>query len=304
MTQNSYPSLPEFDYIRPQTLMEASQFLAKHPTDARPFLGGTDCFVRMRDRVWKVNYLVDLKQLPGMKEIRTLPGEGLEIGAAVNMNKLIENREVREHFPVLVQAASQVGGYQLRSRATVVGNICNASPCGDTIGPCLAYDSILVIHTDSTEKKLPLKDFFLGPGRTRLTPGEVVKSIFLSFPPRDMKGIYLSIGRNALGDLASVAVTVLGWSAKDAPSGHRFRIYLSAVAPTVISVPAAEKFLADHKLTDGVIDQAASIARETCKPIDDIRSGKEYRRAMVRELTKRALQNVLEQLQGKSKVGK
>lgn len=301
---NSLPSLPDLDYIKPSSFDEASQFLANHPTDARPFLGGTDCFVRLRDRAWKANYLVDLKHLSGMKELRILPGGGLEIGAAVNMNKVIEDREVKGHFPVLVQAASQVAGYQLRSRATVIGNICNASPCDDTVGPCLAYDGILTIHAGSTEKKLPVKDFILGPGKTQLVPGEIVKSIFLPFPPKGAKGTYLSIGRNAMGDLAAVAVTALGWPAEDAPSGCRFRIYLSAVAPTVIPVPEAEKFLASHKVNDESIDQAATLAMETCRPIDDIRSGKEYRKAMVKELVKRALHHVVGQLHGIDKEGK
>jgi carbon-monoxide dehydrogenase medium subunit len=158
-----------------------------------------------------------------------------------------------------------------------------------------------MIHTETGKKKLPLKEFFQGPGKTRLLPGEIVKSIFLPCPPSGAKGTYLSIGRNAMGDLAAVAVTVLGWSAKSSTSGYQFRIYLSAVAPTVIPALEAEEYLASHKVSDEVIDKTAALAMDASSPIDDIRSGKEYRKAMVKELTKKALLQVIGQLKGKDK---
>lgn len=293
---NSLPSLPDFEYIKPATFSDATQFLVDHPTDARPFLGGTDCFVRMRDRAWQLDFLVDVKNLPGMNDIKTLPSEGLVIGAAVNMNRIIAHPEVKKHFPVLAEAASQVAGYQLRTRATVVGNICNASPCGDTIGPCLAYDGVLSVQGSAGERIVLLKEFFIGPGKTVLKPGDIVQSIFLPFPPSDIKGKYLSIGRNAFGDLAIVAVTVLAWSDATAKSGYRFRLYLSAVAPTVIPVPDAEKYLLDHQLNDMSLRQVAVLAMNACNPISDIRSSKEYRREMVKALTERALHDVVAQI--------
>jgi carbon-monoxide dehydrogenase medium subunit len=132
-----HPGLPEFDYIKPTTLEEASTFLAQHAGEARAFSGGTDTFVRMRDGAWQDKYLVDVKGLPGMNDLKFDPAKRLTVGAAVNMNRLIASPEVNEHYPVLAEAAHTVASYQLRTRTTITGNICNASPAGDTIGACL-----------------------------------------------------------------------------------------------------------------------------------------------------------------------
>jgi carbon-monoxide dehydrogenase medium subunit len=133
MITHTHPTLPEFDYIRPESLVEASQFLAQHPNEARPFLGGTDVFVRMRDGFLAPKFLVDLKSLDGTNDMLYDPEAGLTLGAAVNMNRVIASPEVRTNYPILVEACRSVASYQLRTRATVVGNICNASPAGDTI---------------------------------------------------------------------------------------------------------------------------------------------------------------------------
>ncbi len=146
MSLDAHPELPEFDYIRPASLQEASRFLAEHAGEARPLLGGTDIFVRMRDGFWHDRYLVDVKKLDGTDELRFDPVDGLTIGAGVNMNRIMAHPAVQQHYPALAEACRWVATYQLRTRATVVGNICNASPAGDTIGACLLYDGVLKVH--------------------------------------------------------------------------------------------------------------------------------------------------------------
>jgi CO/xanthine dehydrogenase FAD-binding subunit len=129
----AHPTLPEFDYVKPTTLVEASQLLVDHAGEARPLTGGTDIFVRMRDGVWEDKYLVDVKALEGLDGITFDPTAGLTIGAACNMNRVSADPQVSEQYSVLAEAIESVASYQLRSRATIVGNICNASPAGDTI---------------------------------------------------------------------------------------------------------------------------------------------------------------------------
>lgn len=294
---NALPGLPKFEYIRPSSLEEAIGFLAGHPTDARPFSGGTDCFVRMRDRVWKPQYLVDIKHLQGAQELHFDPVTGLTVGAAVNMNRVAALPQAQKYYPVLAEAVKQVGGYQLRNRATIVGNLCNASPGGDTLGACLAYQARLNVYGPAGGRKEALKGFFIGPGKTILKPGEIVLSLELPLPPADAKGKYESIGRNALGDLAIVAVTVLGFPETDAKSGFAFRIILSAVAPVPLEAEAAQNLLSEKPVTDGSIQQAAELAMQASRPIDDIRGSKTYRKEMVRALTLRALTDVWSQLQ-------
>ncbi|MGE5774806.1 MAG: FAD binding domain-containing protein, partial [Chloroflexota bacterium] len=117
MNVDTHPALPEFEYIRPATLTEASNFLSQHPDRARPFLGGTDVFVRMRDGFIKPEFLVDVKNLDGTNELRFDPQAGLTIGAAVNMNYVAASPEVQAHYPLLVEACRSVASYQLRTRA-------------------------------------------------------------------------------------------------------------------------------------------------------------------------------------------
>src|SRR5512139_3540304 len=163
MGLNTHPTLPEFEYIRPGTLAEAVEFLAHHPDTARPFLGGTDVFVRMRDGFIAPDFLVDVKNLDGTSDLKFDPQAGLSIGAAVNMNRVIASPDVQAHYPLLAEACRSVASSQLRTRATIVCNICNASPAGDTIGACLIYEGVLHIHGVSGLRKAPISEFFLGP---------------------------------------------------------------------------------------------------------------------------------------------
>lgn len=296
---NPTPGLPEFDYVKPASLAEASQFLAYHQGEARPFMGGTDTFVRMRDGFWTEKYVVDVKNLDGMAAISFDPEAGLTMGASVNMNKVVASPEINEHYPLLVEAAHSVASYQLRSRATIVGNVCNASPAGDTIGACLVYGGVLKIHGVDGLREEPLSSFFAGPGKTVLKPGDIATAITFPPPPAGHAGRYLKLGRNALSDLAIVGVTVLGYPEGESTSGYRFRIALASVAPTPLIAATAQKILADKPLTAAVIAEAAQAAMDSCNPIDDVRGSGRYRKYMVRNLTQRGVKEVFEMMSGR-----
>ena len=298
---NAHPSLPRFELFQPATLPEASQFLHEHPTDSRPFLGGTDLFVRMRDGVLKPSTLVNLKTIPGMNEMCFDPQEGLTIGVAVTMNHVIAAADAQLHYPLLVEACRSVASYQLRNRATIVGNICNASPAGDSIGAALLYEGELKIFSSEGEKSLPLKDFFVGPGKTKLKSGEIVTALHLPLPPKGQQGAYCKLGRNVISDLSIVGVAVLGYPDATTKSGLRFRIALASVAPTPLVAKQAEEILASQPISEAVIRQAAEAARQACSPIDDVRASATYRRAMVERCTFRTVMNVWQRLQKNGK---
>ena len=299
MTINARPELPEFDYIRPTTLVEASNFLAQHPGEARPMLGGTDIFVRMRDGFWHDKYLVDVKNLDGTADLRFDPRIGLTIGAGVNMNRVIASSEVLAHYPLLAEACRSVASYQLRTRATIVGNICNASPAGDTIGACLAFDGVLKIHGVDGYRQVPLVAFFLGPGKSTLQPGDIVTAIHLPIPSEGSAGTYIKLGRNKWSDLSIVGVTAYGFPDPAAVSGYRFRIVLASVAPVPLVVATAQEYLATNPPTREAFKQAARLAQEACHPIDDVRGSARYRKAMVLNLTEKALNLVWEEIKSK-----
>lgn len=289
---NPHPGLPEFDYIKPASLQEASVFLAEHPGEAIPFLGGTDCFVRMRDRAWNVKYLVDVKHLDGHGRIIFLPKKGLTIDAAASMNQVISSPDVNYYYPLLVEAAHSVASYQLRTRATIVGNICNASPAGDTIGACIVLDGQLQVYNASGPRQEPLRNFFKGPGKTVLQPGDIVTGISFPISPGGCVGRYIKLGRNKIGDLAIVGVTVLGFPAPENVSGYRFKIALASVAPIPLAPGRAEAILAEAPLTPETIQAAAVAAMDACTPIDDVRGSARYRKYMVRNLTRQAVTDV------------
>ncbi len=289
--------IAEFDYLRPKTPQEAVDFLAAHNGQARPFMGGTDLFVRLRDGVHReTQYVVDLKGLPGMLDMAFDPATGLRMGAAVNMNRMIAFPAVQAHYPLLAEAARTVASYQLRTRATAAGNLCNASPASDTAPACLVLDARVVLFGPDGERRLPLNGFFTGPGQTQMRPGEIMTAVEFPPPPAGHAGRYIKLGRNTVGDLAIVGVAALGFPDETAASGYRFRIALASVAPVPLRAMAAEEVLTQAPLTDEMIDAAAGAAMDAVTPIDDVRGSAQYRRLMVRNLTRRAVGEVLGRL--------
>lgn len=284
--KDAHPGLPEFDYVKPASLAEASRFLAENPGISRPFMGGTDTFVRLRDGFWKeTRFLVDVKGLDGSPGVTFDPKHGLTIGSAVNMNRMSADPNVLQHYPVLAEAAATVASYQLRSRATIVGNLCNSSPAGDTLGAALLLDGVLRVHGVAGFRDEPLATFFHGPGRNALKPGDIVTSVRFPVPPVGYAARYLKLGRNAVGDLAIVGVTALGHP--QAGSGYRFRLALAAVGPTPVVMD-----LSTQAPGPDWFEAAAVQAMDTCTPIDDVRGTARYRKLMVRNLTRKSLTQV------------
>ncbi len=296
MSLDAHPALPEFDYIKPKTLAEASQFLAGHAGEARPMMGGTDIFVRMRDGAWCDRYLLDVKGLGRAQEIDYSPTDGLFIGAGVNMNQVIAFPPIWEHYRVLAQAAASCASYQIRTRATIAGNICNASPAGDTIGACLLLRGELDVHGVNGMREERLQSFFHGPGKTALRPGDIVTSLRLPVLPDGAAGTYIKLGRNKISDLAIVGVTVVGWPDESVASGFRIRLALASVAPIPLVVDGIEARLAEHQINEATILEAAQLAMDACDPIDDVRASARYRKYMVRNLSARGLSEVWQQL--------
>jgi carbon-monoxide dehydrogenase medium subunit len=214
------------------------------------------------------------------------------------MNRVIASPEVRSHYPLLAEACRSVASYPLRTRATVVGNICNASPAGDSIGACLVLDGVLAVHGVNGARKEALASFFLGPGKTRLAAGDVVTALHLPPPPQGSVGVYLKLGRNQLSDLSIVGVTALGHPDSKCASGYRFRLALASVAPVPFVPVEAQGHLASHPISSEALREAAQLAADACAPIDDVRGSARYRKLMVRNLCATALAQVWGGLSG------
>lgn len=282
--------LPRFDYFRPKTVQEVIDLLAEHEEDARIFAGGTDLLVLMRDRIARPKYLIDIKNIEELKELSYDAESGLSIGAAVTLNEIIESDVVRERFRVLWSAANSLADPTIRNRATLTGNICNASPASDTAPALLVLDAEVEAVSKEGERAIPIGEFFTGVKRTSLKPGEFVKTIRVPNPPEGAKGEYLKWGRSRGEDLAIVGVAALVANSKRGI----MRIALSSVAPTPVRIFEAEKIPREGGSRDEQIDRAVRAVLERISPISDVRGSREYRLHMAEVLTRRVLRQLLE----------
>jgi carbon-monoxide dehydrogenase medium subunit len=285
------PGLPSFDYVRASTADQVVRLLEEHRQAARLLMGGTDLFPQMRDGALQPDIVVDVKHLPGMRDVIFERGQGLTVGAAVTMNEIARHPAVQAHYALLAEAASAVGSYQVRNRATIGGNLCNASPCADTALAALVLEGRVVLNGPGGEREVPVEAFFLGPGQTALGAAEFVTAVRFPPPVRGACGRHLKLSRNKLGDLSLVSVAVWGFPDGTA-SRYQFRIGLGAVAPTVVRARQAEQALAAGPPGEEALALAAERARRAASPIDDVRASAGYRRAMVHNLTVRGLREV------------
>lgn len=280
--------LPKFNYIRPKSVGELVNLLAEHGEDAKIFTGGTDLLVLMRDRIVRPKHLIDIKGIEELCEL-SHDGRGLRIGAAVTLNQLIESDVVKERFKALWDAARSMADPALRNRATLVGNICNASPASDTAPALLVLDAEVEVAGKDGERVIPIQEFFVGVKRTSLKPGEFVKAVRIQDPPEGTKSSYLKWGRTRGEDLAVVGVAALVGN-----SGKKLVcIALSSVAPTPLLIKEVGKIFEGGGSAEEQIDRAVSLVAEKISPITDIRGGKEYRVHMAGVLTRRVLRQLL-----------
>ena len=286
------PGLPTFDYVRASTSDEVVSLLEEHGEAAQLLMGGTDLFPGMRDGAIHPQLVVDVKHLPGMQEIAYDEAAGLTVGAAATMNQIASHPDVQIHYPLLAGAAGSVGSYQVRNRATVGGNVCNASPCADTALATVVLEGTMIHLGPDGEREVAAADFFVGPGETVLQAGEFLTAIRYPTPPMGAVGRHLKLSRNKLGDLAIVSVEVFCFPDATAASGYRFRIGLGSVAPVALRATEAEEALATNPPGERVFALAAEKAMEAASPIDDVRAGAAYRTAMVHNLTLRGLRDV------------
>jgi carbon-monoxide dehydrogenase medium subunit len=281
--------IDKFDYLKPKTENALAAMLAKHAGDAKLLAGGTDLLVLMRDRILKPRYVIDIKGIPELRKLEYDEHRGLRIGAAVTLNEIIACEAVKKKFGALWSGANSLADPTIRNRATLVGNICNASPASDTAPALLVHEAIVEVISVKGVKKIPIREFFKGVKKTALQPGEFVRAVRVPNPPNGAKSNYLKWGRTKGEDLAVVGVAALV-----ANSGKIVRIALSSVAPTPILVPEAQKAFEDGGTIDEKIEKATAAVLNKICPISDVRCSKEYRMHMTGVLTRRILKQLLE----------
>ena len=280
------------EYINATSIEQVLSLLAADKNQARIIAGGTDLVLEMReDFHQEVKTLIDISRIESLDQI-TLDEDGfIHIGAGVTHNQCVDSKVIREGALPLALASWEIGAPQIRNTGTIVGNLVTASPANDTIVPLVALNAELKIRSLKGERQVALNDFYTGVRKHVLQPDEMVTEIIVSRMGADQRGEYLKLGLRKAQAISLVNMAVL--LGLDEGKIITASITLGAVAPTIIHASAAEKFLVGKALSDSIIDQAADLARQAARPIDDIRSSADYRQEITGVLVKRALSHIL-----------
>lgn len=278
--------MPSPAFHAPDSVERLVSLLAADPS-ARPLGGGTDLIVQMRSGRIVPGAVIDLKRVAGLSGVRR-EGEGFVIGAATPCTALKEHAALRAAWPGVVEAANLIGSVQVRNRATMAGNLCNASPAADSVPALVAAGATCIVAGPAGTREAPVEAIPVAPGRTSLAPGEVVIEIRL--PARAGRGAdaYLRAIPRTEMDIAVAGAGAHVTFAEDGTCASA-RIALGAVAPTVVLAEAAGAALVGTRLDDAALAAMAQAVRAACDPIDDKRGTVAYRKAMAGVLARRVV---------------
>lgn len=283
------------EFIRPTSLEEALAIKSELGEQARVVAGATDLILRMRDGVFTPHSLIDVRRLPlgGVD----FSADTIHLGAGLTLSRMLSSEALIAALPSLADACRQFAGPPIRNRATLGGNLVNASPAADLVPPLLAHDALVVLTSLTGERMVPLQEFFIGPGLTVMQADEILTSVRIPVPPPVTGSAFIKLGHRK-----SMAISIVSLCARLTldPKGSVTiaRIALGAVAPRPIRALGAERILKGGKLSDRRILRAAVEATGETSPISDVRASKDYRLRMTRVLVRRGLESVRESLAG------
>ena len=278
-----------FDLVLPNTVEDCLKILAERGAQAKLVAGGTDLLPQMKNGVLKPAVVVDLSGIARVRQVQN--GHGLRIGAAVTARELEVSPALRGPYAAIAESAALVGSLQVRNLATVGGNLCNAAPSADMAPPLVALEAQAVIAGPKGERRVPMADFFTGVRQTVLAPNELLVELIVPAPGAHCGGQYLRHTPRRELDIAVAGVA----SQLTLADGRciRARIALASVAPTPVRATAAERSLEGQAVTPEAIERAATLAIEAARPINDQRGSVEFRKHLVRVLTRRTLTTAL-----------
>ncbi len=290
METRQMPVTGEFRLARPETLDELASLLAKYGDGAAILAGGTDLLVKLRSGKVIPRVVIDLKQIRALSAEIIEDEASLLIGCLALLSDIIADERVRTFFPVLAEAASTVGSVQIRNRATLAGNICNASPAADTVPALLVHEAVVELAGADGSRSLPLKELFVGPGKTALKKGEIVTAVRLPKPKEAYGSAFQRLTRRRGVDLATINVACL------VQASGKVRFAFGAVGPTPIVVDAPDGRLADPSLGNQDRENLIAPLIEKAHPISDVRASTDYRAAMLLVYSRRTLEEALRRL--------
>lgn len=290
--------MKDFSYSAPATLAEATKLLAGANGKAKILAGGTDIIVQLREGLREADVVVDIKKIPELAELSYSLAKGLRLGASVPCYRIYDDSAIAAAYPALADAARIVGGWQIQTRASVGGNLCNSSPAADTIPALIAHGATCVIAGPKGERQVKAEEFCTAPGRNVLQPGELLVTLVFPPPAKKSSSAYERfIPRNEM-DIAVVGAGSWLQLAADGETVEQARIGLGAVAPTPKYADEASRWLAGKPATEDVFARAGELARNVATPISDMRGTAEYRMHLVGVLIKRTLVKAAQRARG------
>ena len=279
-----------FELALPESLEDCLRLLAQRGPETKLLAGGTDLLPQMKNGVVIPKRVIDLSGVARVK-ILECDAKGLRIGSAVPARQVEQDTRVRDTYTAVAESAALLGSVQVRNLASVGGNICNAAPSADMAPPLIAMEAQAVIAGPKGERRVPLSDFFTGVRKTVVGPDELLVEIFVPAPGPHSGGCYIRHTPRRELDIAVVGVSSQVTIANGVCA--KARIALAAVAPTPVRATAAEAALEGKALTPELIERAADLAGQAAKPISDQRGSADFRRHLVRVLTRRTLTTAL-----------
>ena len=278
-------------YFAPQKIEEALENLSKYGKELKVIAGGTDLLIQYYDRLYEVNGWLDLKNIKELKEIKIYQNQ-MEIGAMVTHAQLENSEDIKKYYPVLSQAASDIGSPQIRNRGTIGGNIVNASPAGDLLSPLMAYNAQFKLLSVQGEKIVPAEEFFIGPKKTILEPAQLLTQIILPLPSERTYGSWIKIGKRKALIIATITLALVVEMAEDNKTVKDVRTCLGSVAPTPIEIKEIRKKMVGKNFNQLDFAELGQIVEDKISPIDDIRGTREYRKDVAKEIMINALEEI------------
>jgi carbon-monoxide dehydrogenase medium subunit len=282
----------ELKYEAPHSLQAAVSLLAGATGAARVLAGGTDVIVQMETDLIEPQLLVDIKKIPEVRQITAEDG-GFRIGAAVPGMEIMDHAALCKAWPGVVDGVKLIGSIQVRGRASIGGNLCNASPAADSVPALIAAGAIARIVGPNGIREVPVEQIPVAPGKTSLAKGEIIVSFFLPARPAHSGDAYQRFTPRTEMDIAVVGVGI-SLTLDGGGTCTAARVALGAVAPTALLVKEAADALIGTRVDNAALDRLAKAASAACRPIDDKRGTKEYRIKVAGVLAKRTAQQALE----------
>lgn len=264
----------------PQSLAEL-HILRQEIPDGRILAGGTDLLVKLRHTRKKPPALFALERVGELGEV-TISDTEITIGAAVTLQRLLECDTVKTEFSALFRAVETLASPPVRHGATLAGNVCTASPAGDSVPPLVVFGATIEISSPSGCRRISLADFIRGPGMTVLQPSEVVTAVRIRRPSSPRQSVFHKVGKRRAMAIAVASMAAL--LEEDEPGGRRIRLAWGSVGPTVITSPTIERLLEERGFDNSALCEAGQLLADIVRPIDDVRASAEYRRRLAANL--------------------